>query len=97
MVILKRLAIILLMAFCPFIVKAQDNEIMLGLRAGHSVSFGGFTAVSIETAQTIGNSFQINGGIQYNTIGKTSIEARPSYLHEFSWGRISAEILLAHF
>ena len=90
----KRLTIILLMTFCSFLAKGQDREIMLGLRAGHNASFGGFTAVSIETAQTIGNSFQINGGIQYNTIGKTSIEARPSYVHEFSWGRISAEILL---
>ena len=93
----KRLVIILLMAFCSFLAKAQDNEIMLGLRAGHNASLGCFTAVSMETVQTICNNFRINGGIQYNTIGKTSVEARPSYVHEFSWGRISAEILLAHF
>lgn len=90
----KRLVIILLMAFCSFLAKAQDNEIMLGLRAGHNASLGCFTAVSMETVQTICNNFRINGGIQYNTIGKTSVEARPSYFHEFSWGRISAEILL---
>lgn len=67
---------------------------MLGIGAGHNAVYGGYTTVSAETVQTIRNDFRISGGIQYNTIGKTSIEARPSYNHDLPWGRISTEILL---
>lgn len=76
--------------------KAQDNEVMLGLRTGHSNLSGGFAAVSAEARGIISEKFIIHGGAQYNTIGKVAVEARPSYFHDFDWGRVSAELLLSY-
>ena len=78
------------------ILKAQNNEATLGLRAGHNTSFGGFAAVSAEARGMIDEKFIIHGGAQYNTIGKVAAEARPSYFHDFSWGRLSAEAILSY-
>ena len=86
-------AIILLTAFTATL-KAQDDKIMLGLRAGHNAVFGGFAAVSLETVQTIDEDFSIIGGLQYNSIGKTVLEACPAYSFSFPWGNISAQMLL---
>lgn len=90
-----RLLILILMA-CTFNMNAQNDEIMIGLRAGHNAAFGGFGAFSIETMQDLKNNFQISGGVQYNTIGKTALEARPAYLIDYRWGRLSFETLLAY-
>lgn len=86
----------ILMASCAFTIDAKDNELMIKLRTGHNATFGGFAAFSLETLVNFDNDFQINGGAQYNTIGRTAIEARPSYLIECPWGRISAETLLLY-
>ena len=88
-------AIILLTAFTATL-KAQDDKIMLGLRAGHNAVFGGFAAVSLETVQTIDEDFSIIGGLQYNSIGKTALEACPAYSFSFPWGNISAQMLLSY-
>jgi hypothetical protein len=40
------------------------------------------------------NHFAISGGVQYSTIGRTALEARPSYFKSVKWGQISAEALL---
>ena len=78
------------------VLNAQDDELILGLRLGHNASLGNHTAVSLETDQRLNDSFGISGGLQYSTLGKTSIEARPAYIHDFSWGNISAEVLLSY-
>ena len=91
---IKHLIITLLLAFGAISLNAQENELMLGVRAGHNVSFGGFAAISLETSQTFGGCFNIRGGAQYSTIGKTTVEARPSYFHSFSWGSLSVEALI---
>lgn len=93
---LRILFITLLLASCPLVIKAQDNDLTVGLRAGHNVAFGGFAAVSIETTQTFCSNVSINGGLQYSTIGRTALEARPSYNIPFEWGKISAECILTY-
>ena len=71
--------------------KAQNHELSLMLRGGDCSTFGGAAAASIETSHTF-NRFSLTGGAQYNTIGKTALEARPS----MKWGNISAELLMAY-
>ena len=93
---LKLLFLTFVFASSPLILNAQENELKLGLRAGHNASFGEFAAVSLETAQTLGKNFSINGGIQYSTIGKTALEARPAYNIPFEWGKFSVESLLTY-
>jgi hypothetical protein len=74
----------------------KENEVTVGLRAGHNAAFGGFAAMSVETYQTIRGGLAISGGVQYNTIGKTTLEARPAYTIGFDWGRLTPELLLTY-
>ena len=69
---------------------------MLGVRGGYNASFGGYGAISLETTQPLGRNFSINGGLQYNTIGKTSLEARPAYNIPFDWGKLSVESIITY-
>ena len=92
----KHLILILLLSAVRLCLKAQDHEVALGVRTGHNVTFGTFAAISAETTQRLHDNFMVTGGIQYNTIGKTSLEATPSYIKDYSWGRLSAEIQLAY-
>lgn len=68
---------------------------MLGLRTGHNAAFGCFAAASIQTVQKF-NSVNLEAGLQYNTIGKTAVEARPSYIKVLNWGKIVAEALFSY-
>ena len=88
--------LILMLASCGFVSKAQDDELKLGVRMGHNASLGNFAAVSLETIQSFNGNFVINGGVQYNTIGRTAVEASPAYTHDFEWGKLSTEILLTY-
>lgn len=89
------LLIILLTASC-LCLKAQNHEVSVGLRAGHNVSYGGFAAISVETYQKLHENIKIEGGLQYNSIGRTSLDARPAYINDFSWGHLTAELLFAY-
>lgn len=91
---IKHLYLILILAFCPLTIEAQDDVVTMGLRAGHNAVFGGFAAFSLETQQTFCKDFSLCGGLQYNTIGKTSLDVRPSYQKTYEWGKLSAEALL---
>lgn len=91
---LRHLFLFLIVASVTLPLKAQDDMLKLGLRAGHNAVFGGFAAVSLESQYKFGNDFSLHGGLKYTTVGKTAVEARPSYFHDFAWGRISAEALL---
>lgn len=91
---LRRLIITLLLVLSVVGLKAQNSEVMLGVRAGDYAALGGFAAVSLEISQALGKGFGVNGGVQYNTIGKSSVDARPSYSYDLAWGRLSAELLL---
>ena len=80
----------LLFLVCAFlsgtaVLSAQQSEVKLGLRGGDNTSFGKFAAFSLETVQTLKCDMKISGGIQYNTIGKFCVDARPAYFHNFSW------------
>lgn len=88
--------LLLLLASSTLTLNAQNNEIKMGVRAGHNAAFGGFAAVSLETVQTFCDNFSISGGLQYNTIGKTAIEALPSYNIPFDWGKLSVEALATY-
>lgn len=91
---LRFIIMTLLLVSFSTVMQAQSNELTLGIRAGHSASSGGSAAISLEGNQHIGKKVLLNGGIQYNTIGKSSIEVRPSYIFDLSWGRLSGDILL---
>lgn len=93
---LRHFLLIIFLASCPFALNAQDDELMIKLRTGHNAVFGGFAAFSLETLQDFGNSMHLNAGVQYNTIGKVALEARPACFVDCRWGRISAETLLAY-
>ena len=93
---IRYVIMLLLLASSTFVLKAQEDVLMLGLRAGHNASLGGFAAISIETRQRFDCDFQIEGGVQYNTIGRTALEARPAYVKDFSWGQMAAEALVAY-
>ena len=75
---------------------ADDDKIMIGIRAGHNASFGSFSAFSLETEQNFDSNLQLSGGIQYNTIGRTALEARPTYILKYNWGKVSAETLFIY-
>lgn len=96
MIKFRYLFVILLVALAPQSLKAQDDEVKVGLRAGHNVAFGGFVATSLETNQTFSEDFSMLGGVQYSTIGRIAIEARPAYTMDFVWGELSAEVLLTY-
>lgn len=90
---IRRAIITLLLAFSAMSLKAQNAQFALGVRTGYYAAFGGFAAVSLETDAVISKEFEIGGGVQYNTIGKSTVEVRPAYYHNFAWGKLSAEIL----
>ena len=73
---------------------AQSGKVQMEARAGHNTVFGGFVAPSVVAEYSLEDYFAISGGVQYNTIGRTAVEARPSYFHDLKWGRISAEALV---
>lgn len=75
---------------------AETSELKAGFRAGHNAVFGAFTAFSLEAMHSFTNEFSISGGGQYNTIGKTALEAIPAYHMNFKWGELSAEALLTY-
>ena len=86
----RYLLMIFLLALSPVVMKAQENELRAGLRAGHNVAFGRFSAISLEGLQHLCEDITVSGGLQYNSIGKTAFEARPRY----NWGAVSAEVLV---
>lgn len=95
--IIKRIVILtLLLASCCCVMKAQNDEVTVGVRIGHNTSLGNFAAFSLETQQSLYDNFNICGGVQYSTIGRTSLEVRPAYVHDLNWGKLSTEILLAY-
>lgn len=87
-------AAILLLLVCSKSSNAQEGSVHLGVKAGYSAPFGGFAAESIEADHSFKKIFSLAGGVQYNSIGKRSVELRPSYFHDFNCGRLSAEILM---
>ena len=76
---LKSILLILLLISTQTVMKAQDDRLTLGVRAGHNNVFGTFAAFSLETEQTFCEDFSVRGGLQYNTIGRTALEAHPAY------------------
>lgn len=88
------IAAILLLLLIPTSLKAQEGSAILGVRAGYSAPFGGFSSISVEADHSFRQNFSLSGGVQYNSIGKTALEVRPSYFHDFDGGRLSAEVLM---
>ena len=80
----------------PLALRAQDDMVMMELRAGDNVAFGGFAAASVMATKTFCTDFSVSGGIQYNTIGKTALEVSPAYNLPFEWGKVSVEAMLAY-
>lgn len=96
MIRLRHLLMILLTIISVVPLDARSSELKLGLRSGHNAAFGTFAAVSLQSRQSFNESILIDAGAQYNSIGRTALEARPAYFMEYSWGRISAELLLTY-
>ena len=88
--------LIFFLALQAISLNAQEDEITVKIRTGHNASFGGFGAVSLETVQNFDSGFLLCGGVQYNTIGRTALEARPAWSVNYNWGVVSAEALLTY-
>ena len=88
--------LIFFLALQAISLNAQEDEITVKIRTGHNASFGGFGAVSLETVQNFDSGFLLSGGVQYNTIGRTALEARPAWSVNYNWGVVSAEALLTY-
>ena len=88
--------LIFFLALQAISLNAQEDEITVKIRTGHNSSFGGFGAVSVETVQNFDCGFLLSGGAQYNTIGRTALEARPAWSVNYNWGVVSAEALLTY-
>ena len=86
--------IALLLVFFTSFMQAQDSRLSFRLRAGDTTPFGGFAAVSADVNHSFENNFAVNGGVQYNTIGRTATEIRPAYSFELENGIISVTALL---
>ena len=93
---IKNILLMLLIGASSFALNAQDDELLMKLRTGHNATFGGFAALSLETLQTFDDNLQISGGVQYNSIGRTAIEARPAFYKDYGRTRITAEALLTY-
>lgn len=87
------LIVSLLVCCCSFI-QAQDSSISFRLRAGDTTPFGGFAAVSADVKHSFENNFAVNGGVQYNSTGRTATEIRPAYIFDLENGSLSTKILL---
>lgn len=74
----------------------KSDKVMLGLRSGHNAVFGNFSAVALQTQQIFSNDFLLDAGVQYNTIGKIAVEARPLYDIHFHWGKLQSEAMIAY-
>ena len=90
----RHILLTLALTLSASVIKAQDNEVGLGIRGGYNAAFGGFGSISVVTRQNLHKNFRINAGARYNTMGKTAAEARPTYLYDFDWGRFSTEALV---
>jgi hypothetical protein len=88
--------IIVLLTACITGLKAQNDQLSLGLRTGHNAVFGGFAAVSLQGHHDFSCNTFLDAGVQYNTIGRTAAEARSAFFRDYEWGRMSAEILFAY-
>lgn len=94
---MKRLyltTVFLLLFISSYALKAQEGNAMLGISAGHIAPFGGFAAASLEAEHSFERYFSITAGAQFNTIGKTTFELRPSYFRDLENGRLSVEVLI---
>lgn len=74
----------------------KSDQVMIDLRAGHNAALGSFTAFALQTQQILCDDFLLDAGVQYNTIGKIAVEARPSYDIHFHCGKLQSEAMIAY-
>ena len=89
------IAFLLLGSLCTTTV-AQEREVAVGLRGGHNVVHGAFSALSVEGTCGLTDNISVRGGAQYATYGRTAIEVRPTYSLPTSWGTLHARTILHH-
>lgn len=75
---------------------ARNHDVRVGGRTGYNGANGVFGAVSVETYHRLHESFSVCGGVQYNTAGRTTVEAHPAWVKDYDWGTLSAEMLLLY-
>ena len=93
---MKKIFLLLLLVFGVGVgsARAQQGEVLLGVRGGDNALFGSFAALSVEAEYSWDRHFAVRGGVQYNTIERGAVELRPQYFYELNFGRIYAELLL---
>ena len=57
--------IIVLMTACITGLKAQNDQLSLGLRTGHNAIFGGFAAVYLQGHHNFSCNIFLDAGVQY--------------------------------
>lgn len=75
---------------------AQSGEVAIGIKGGHNAIFGPLAAASIETKYKHKDYFAIEGGAQYNTIGRVAAAVKPQYFHDFNFGRLYCEVMFEY-
>lgn len=83
----KIILIIVLLTACITGLKAQNDQLSLGLRTGHNAVFGGFAAVSLQSHHDFSCNTFLDAGVQYNTtgtLGRKQTEWFRSFIENFS-------------
>lgn len=94
---MKRLFLLLVLLVASVgVLHAQGGAVTLGIKGGYNAIFGSFTATAVHGEYEAKESFAIDGGAQYNTIGRIATLVRPKYFHDFNFGRLSGEIMFEY-
>ena len=96
MIRLRYLILTILLVSSTYILGAQDREVSLKVSGGYNAPFGVFAATSLETHQPLCKNFHIDGGLRYSSIRTLAAEARPAFSKTYSWGKLTAEAILAY-
>ena len=91
---IKTLCLTLVAMLGVLSVDAQERTLSVALRGGYNVVHGGFSAVSLAGDYGFAGNLSLRGGVQYNTIGRTAVELRPTYCHDVEWATLSARALV---
>ncbi len=92
----KRLALLLLLACFATTTFAQEGSILVGVRGGHNVTFGNFSATSLQAQHNFNEHFALEGGVQQSSYERFVCEVRPSYRYDLGFGKVQVEAL-AHY
>lgn len=78
-----------------FVASGQGRVKLVG-SSGHNVTYGTFGAGKLSADFSFADFFQVRGAARLVSFPGMTVDARPSYFHDFAFGRIKAEALLSY-